>query len=81
MAPLIVGFDLDMTLIDSRSGVIATFEALNAELGTTIDGLAIASRLGPPLEREMAEYFPPDQIDRGVRALPGALRRSRRPRL
>ena len=63
MSALVVGFDLDMTLIDSRPGVIATFDALNAELGTAIDGIAIASRLGPPLEREMAEYFPPEQID------------------
>src|SRR3954453_21969297 len=52
-----------MTLIDSRPGVIATFDALNAELGTTIDGRAIAARLGPTLESEMAAYFPADAID------------------
>ena len=88
MASLTVGFDLDMTLIDSRPGVIATFDALNAELGTAIDGAAIASRLGPPLEREMAAYFLPDEIERvcdrfralyvdhgvrGCHALPGAV--------
>jgi phosphoglycolate phosphatase len=63
VAPLVVGFDLDMTLIDSRPGVVATFDALNAELGTTIDGLGIASRLGPTLESEMAAYFPPEDLD------------------
>ncbi len=63
MPPLVVGFDLDMTLIDPRPGVVATFDALNAELGTTIDGAAIAARLGPPLESEMAAYFPPTTID------------------
>ena len=42
MPPLVVGFDLDMTLIDSRPGVIATFDALNARIGTAIDGVAIA---------------------------------------
>ncbi len=63
MRPPVVGFDLDMTLIDSRPGVIATFDALNRELGTTIDGRAIASRLGPALETEMASYFPAEEID------------------
>ena len=63
MTGLVVGFDLDMTLIDARPGVIASFDALNAELGTTIDGEAIASRLGPPLEREMAALFSADEVD------------------
>lgn len=63
MAQLVVGFDLDMTLIDSRPGVIATFDALNRELGTAIDGVGIAARLGPPLEVVLAEYFRPEQID------------------
>ena len=63
MTPLVVGFDLDMTLIDSRPGVIASFDALNEALGTAIDGRAIASHLGPPLERAMAAYFPADEID------------------
>lgn len=62
MSALVVGFDLDMTLIDSRAGVIASFDALNLALGTTIDGRAIASRLGPTLETEMAAYFPADEI-------------------
>lgn len=63
MIPLVVGFDLDMTLIDSRPGIVATFAALNAELGTEIDGVAIAARLGPTLESEMAAYFAPDAVD------------------
>ena len=63
MEPLVIGFDLDMTLIDSRPGVAASFTALNRELGTEIDGDLIASRLGPTLETEMASYFPPDEIN------------------
>ncbi len=62
MSAFVAGFDLDMTLIDSRPGVTATFEALNRELGTAIDGAAIASRLGPTLESEMAKYFPADDV-------------------
>ena len=63
MRPLVVGFDLDMTLIDSRPGVVASFDVLNLELGTAIDGRAIAARLGPPLETEMAAYFAADTVD------------------
>jgi len=63
MASIVVGFDLDMTLIDSRPGVIASFDALNAQLGTAIDGRAIAARLGPTLESEMAAYFPAAEVD------------------
>ncbi len=60
---LTVGFDLDMTLIDSRPGVIASLDALNLELGSAIDSELLASRLGPTLESEMALYFPPDEVD------------------
>ena len=63
MGSLVVGFDLDMTLIDPRPGVMASFDALNTELGTAIDGELIASRLGPPLELEMSAYFPADEVD------------------
>ena len=63
MTGVVVGFDLDMTLIDSRPGVIASFDSLNDALGTTIDGRAIASQLGPALETEMANYFPPEEVD------------------
>ena len=63
MTPLVVGFDLDMTLIDSRPGVIASFDALNHALGTSIDGRKIAAQLGPTLESEMAAYFPADEVD------------------
>ncbi|MEV6317436.1 haloacid dehalogenase-like hydrolase [Streptomyces sp. NPDC051776] len=59
---LTVGFDLDMTLIDSRPGIKAAYEALAAETGTYIDvGLAI-SRLGPPLEQELAYWYPAERI-------------------
>jgi len=55
---LVVGFDLDMTLLDTRPGVRATVRALNAELGTRIDGDAVADGLGPPLEEVVARYVP-----------------------
>lgn len=59
---LTVGFDLDMTLIDSRPGIKAAFEALSAETGTFIDTEQTTSRLGPPLEQELAYWFPEAEI-------------------
>ncbi|MEO3978639.1 HAD family hydrolase [Streptomyces sp. CAU 1734] len=57
-----VGFDLDMTLIDTRPGIHAAFTALAAETGAHIDADLAVTRLGPPLEHELAHWFPDDQI-------------------
>ncbi|GAA2386313.1 HAD family hydrolase [Streptomyces glaucosporus] len=57
-----VGFDLDMTLIDSRPGIRATYLALSAETGTYIDADLAVTRLGPPLETELAHWFPEEAI-------------------
>ncbi|MBT2398516.1 HAD family hydrolase [Streptomyces sp. ISL-100] len=60
--PLTVGFDLDMTLIDSRPGIKAAYEALAAETGAYIDADLAITRLGPPLEQELAHWFPEGRI-------------------
>ncbi|GAA2468688.1 HAD family hydrolase [Streptomyces lavendulocolor] len=60
--PLTVGFDLDMTLIDSRPGIRAAYRALSAETGVRIDADLAVTRLGPPLEQELAHWFPADRI-------------------
>ncbi|RVU21428.1 HAD family hydrolase [Streptomyces antnestii] len=57
-----VGFDLDMTLIDSRPGIHATYRALSAETGVPIDADAAVRRLGPPLEEELVRWFPENRI-------------------
>ncbi|MBW5481871.1 HAD family hydrolase [Streptomyces bambusae] len=59
---LTVGFDLDMTLIDSRPGIKATYEALSAETGAYIDADEAVTRLGPPLDEELAYWFPQERI-------------------
>jgi len=41
-----IGFDLDMTLIDSRPSILEAFAALAAETGTAIDPEAVDRRLG-----------------------------------
>ncbi|MEV5965207.1 ATP-dependent sacrificial sulfur transferase LarE [Kribbella sp. NPDC051952] len=60
---LVVGFDLDMTLIDSRPGIQAVWDLLAAETGVHIDSELVVSRLGPPLTWEMSNWFPPEQVD------------------
>ncbi|MEV6795413.1 HAD hydrolase-like protein [Streptomyces sp. NPDC051320] len=60
--PLTVGFDLDMTLIDSRPGIRAVYQALSAETGVYIDADLAVTRLGPPLELELAQWFPAERI-------------------
>jgi phosphoglycolate phosphatase len=51
-----VGFDLDMTLIDPRAGIIEVFDVLAAETGIPLDGAGFVTRLGPPLQHELARY-------------------------
>ena len=56
-----VGFDLDMTLIDSRPAIMASFAELARETATPIDPAAVDGRLGIKLEEEVTYWFPPDQ--------------------
>ena len=58
----VVGFDLDMTLIDSRPGIGAVYDALAAETGVGIDTALVTSRLGPPLPVELANWFPAAEV-------------------
>ncbi|WP_067673532.1 HAD family hydrolase [Nocardia miyunensis] len=59
---LTVGFDLDMTLIDSRPGIGACYRALSERTGVAIDCDLVVTRLGPPLEEEIANWFPADDV-------------------
>lgn len=61
--PLTVGFDLDMTLIDSRPGIKVAYETLAAETGVYIDTDLVVSRLGPPLQDEIRNWFPAEEVD------------------
>ncbi|MEU4511307.1 HAD family hydrolase [Nonomuraea wenchangensis] len=57
-----VGFDLDMTLADTRVGIAAAMDELSARLGVPIDSAAVVRRLGPPLEMELANWMPAEQV-------------------
>lgn len=69
---LTIGFDLDMTLIDSRPGIKKVYDLLALETGTVIDSDLVVSRLGPPVEQELAHWFPAGsvrEVGRRYRAL------------
>jgi len=62
MTPRPVGFDLDMTLIDSRPQILEAFRALSVESGTAIDLAVVDTRLGLKLEDELANWFSPGAV-------------------
>ncbi|MFI5894344.1 HAD family hydrolase [Actinoplanes sp. NPDC051513] len=61
-----VGFDLDMTLIDSRPGIHAAYRALTAKTGVFVDADLAVTRLGPPLRAELSEWFPAEDVEDAV---------------
>jgi phosphoglycolate phosphatase-like HAD superfamily hydrolase len=62
-----VGFDLDMTLIDSRRAILRSFACVAADTGAAIDPAGVTSRLGIKLEAELAYWFPPGEVAEAVR--------------
>lgn len=62
MADLVVGFDLDLTLIDTAPGFQDVLRALGAELGVEFPLEEMTARLGPPLDMLLAPYLPADEI-------------------
>jgi phosphoglycolate phosphatase len=53
-----VGFDLDLTLINSRPAIMAAWQAVGDELGVSIDLAEVDRRMGIKLEDEVAYWFP-----------------------
>jgi phosphoglycolate phosphatase len=62
-----VGFDLDMTLIDARPGILVAMAALAGDMGVQLDGEYIVANMGPPL-RDMFHNIgvPEADLDRYV---------------
>jgi phosphoglycolate phosphatase len=63
MTPAPVGFDLDMTLIDSRAAILGSFAGVAADTGVAIDPAGVDRRLGIKLEDELAYWMPAEQIE------------------
>lgn len=58
MSTLLVGFDLDMTLVDSRAGILATVRATLDEIGVAVPDDVLWSSIGVPMEDTMAAVVP-----------------------
>jgi phosphoglycolate phosphatase len=57
-----IGFDLDLTLVDSLPGIARSMRALGAETGVAIDVELVLSRIGAKLEHELAHWYPADEV-------------------
>jgi phosphoglycolate phosphatase len=62
-----VGFDLDMTLIDSRPAIMAAWSAVARETGTNVDLDSVDRRLGIKLQDELENWFPAADLDQAAR--------------
>ena len=56
-----IGFDLDLTLIDSRSAIMAAWSAVAADFDVRIELDEVDQRMGIKLEDEVAYWFPADR--------------------
>ncbi|HEX6149343.1 ATP-dependent sacrificial sulfur transferase LarE [Nocardioides sp.] len=65
-APLSVGFDLDMTLIDTGPGFGATLRALGTELDVAFPVEEVTARLGPPLDHLIGPHLAADAVGPAV---------------
>ncbi len=61
-----VGFDLDMTLIDSRPAIMAAWRAVAEETGAHIDLAEVDLRMGIKLEDEVTYWFPAAERERAA---------------
>jgi pyridinium-3,5-biscarboxylic acid mononucleotide sulfurtransferase len=59
---LAVGFDLDMTLVDSRAGIIATAQAAVAEHGGAAPADELGALIGIPLDDMLAPFVPAHRL-------------------
>jgi phosphoglycolate phosphatase len=56
-----IGFDLDMTLIDARPGIIVAMNTLAEHSGLALDAEFVANNLGPPLDQMLRRSGVPEE--------------------
>lgn len=59
---LVVGFDLDMTLVDSRRGIVECMQRVLAARGVTATEQELWPLIGAPLLDNLALFLPDDQV-------------------
>jgi len=60
---LVVGFDLDMTLVDSRRGIVACMQSALGSRGVTATPEQLWPLIGAPLLDNLALFLPADQVE------------------
>jgi phosphoglycolate phosphatase len=58
-----IGFDLDMTLVDSADGIVASVQHVVAQYGVQADGDEIRSTIGLPLDHVFPRWLPDEPYD------------------
>jgi phosphoglycolate phosphatase len=58
-----IGFDLDMTLVDSADGIVASVQHVVAQYGVVADGGEIRSTIGLPLDHVFPRWLPDEPYD------------------
>lgn len=58
-----VGFDLDMTLVDSADGIVLSVQHVIAQYGIDADGDQIRSTIGLPLDQVFPRWLPDEPYD------------------
>ena len=58
-----IGFDLDMTLVDSADGIVASVQYVVAQYGVEADGGEIRSTIGLPLDHVFPRWLPDEPYD------------------
>jgi phosphoglycolate phosphatase len=61
-----VGFDLDMTLVDTRRGIGLALTALAEETGRAVDVASIVSSLGPPVADALSPWYDAGELPAAV---------------
>jgi phosphoglycolate phosphatase len=64
---IVLGFDLDMTLVDSRPGIATALTRMCSQRGYHLDIERAVARIGPPIDVVLAEQLPPEELDEAVR--------------
>ena len=61
--PFVVGFDLDMTLVDSRQGIVECMQRVLSARGVTAGDEQLWPLIGAPLEANLGRFLQDSQVD------------------
>lgn len=63
---LVVGFDLDLTLVDSADGIVAALTEAGRRVGAPVDPRTLRPLIGLPLEVTLRQFVAEDRIAEAV---------------